>query len=219
MRPLTIDELRALKAGDWVWIIRYAKIGYYAEIVVTDTFEAFAVASVCNDRKHLFPEYGKTWIAYKNKEQAEEEQCANCDRNISDELPKVDVDNKRYCHQCYEDKCKGEAEVNRLYVFVIDHEEIYQFICKNTTQALRSFSINISTIDWLRKDKVSHGGAALMLLKSYALSEQGLGDERIEGFMFVKKQQGELTYYPCCKGVKIISRDVYASFCTEIGEK
>lgn len=203
MRPLTIDELRALKAGDWVWIVDFEdeRNDFYFQLDYSDKTN-FGIYNYSN--------YGKTWLAYKNKEQAEED----CHRDISDELPKVDVDNKRYCHQCYEDKCKGEAEVNRLYVFVIDHEEIYRFICKNTTQALRSFSINISTIDWLRKDKVSYGGAALMLLKSYALSEQGLGDERIEGFMLVKKQQGELTYYPCCKGVKIISRDVYASFCT-----
>ncbi len=38
---------------------------------------------------------------------------------------------------------------------------------------------------------------------------------RIEGFMFVKKQHGELTYYPCGKAAKIITTDVYTSFYTE----
>ena len=213
MRPLTIDELRALKVGDWVWVETFDKHFYYKILVPSVDEMVFSYRHYTDVMR--YSDYGKTWLAYKNKEQVEEEQCANCHRDISDELPKVDVDNKRYCHQCYEDKCKGEAEVNRLYVFVIDHEEIYRFICKNTTQALRSFSINISTIDWLRKDKVSHGGAALILLKSYALSEQGLGDERIEGFMFVKKQHGELTYYPCGKAAKIITTDVYTSFYTE----
>lgn len=226
MKPLTIDELRALKAGDWVWVIIKQPVagdlphdGRYYQSANYEFMKNKNKRHVFNGYSRFYPysAYGTKWIAYKNKEQAEEEQCANCDRNISDELPKVDVDGKRYCHQCYEDKCKGEVEVNRLYVFVIDHEEIYRFICKNTTQALRSFSINISTIDWLRKDKVSYGGAALMLLKSYALSEQGLGDERIEGFMFVKKQHGELTYYPCGKAAKIITTDVYTSFTRKMG--
>lgn len=225
MKPLTIEELKALEVGDWVWVEwetqdpidwRNVKQKAYFKIIEPENSDSIRFN---NFVPMNYSDYGKTLLAYKNKEQAEEEQCANCDRNISDELPKVDIDGKRYCGECYGDKCKGDAEVNRLYAFVIDREEIYRFICKNTTQALLSFTINISTIDWLRKDRVSYGGDALMVLKSYALSEQGLGDEKIEGFMFVKKQQGELIYYPCGKGVKMITSDVYASFYTEIGEK
>ena len=72
-KHLTIDELKALEVGDWVWI------KYQFE----NTLENFYAQVRCNssEKKYLkhyagnahlvFWTYGKTWLAYKNKEQAE----------------------------------------------------------------------------------------------------------------------------------------------------
>lgn len=61
MKPLKIDELKALQVGDWVWVVVLEKdfdfemkTGYYQKISEFNFFD-----------------YGTKWIAYKNKEQAE----------------------------------------------------------------------------------------------------------------------------------------------------
>lgn len=67
MPSLTIEELKALQVGDWVWVIgiehkfnEYAQIKYNSqEKWVDGTYE------------YLYFNYGKTWVAYKNKEQSE----------------------------------------------------------------------------------------------------------------------------------------------------
>lgn len=72
MKPLTIEELKALPIGDWVWIVFGSNHhGLYWEIVeigdikidVRSTDERFLY--LCYDG------YGTKWLAYKNKEQAE----------------------------------------------------------------------------------------------------------------------------------------------------
>lgn len=71
MKPLTIEELRNLEVGDWVWVIRKEENQKgYAEIM-----------SLSDDEIELhahffwffldFSDYGTKWLAYKNKEQAE----------------------------------------------------------------------------------------------------------------------------------------------------
>lgn len=73
-KPLTIDELKALPVGDWVWIKSllewddYYKTGRYVEIDCIDEDNLCFVAD-CRDWEYR--DYGKTWLAYKNKEQAE----------------------------------------------------------------------------------------------------------------------------------------------------
>lgn len=61
MKPLTIEELKALEVGDWVWLIDL-KLGVNTGYEQKDEdFNEYAD----------FSNYGKTWLAYKNKEQAE----------------------------------------------------------------------------------------------------------------------------------------------------
>lgn len=74
-RPLTIDELKALQVGDWVWIIdEDFKDGRYREITIQNEAEPtlLYVASWSNPAKvYSYSDYGTKWLAYKNKEQAE----------------------------------------------------------------------------------------------------------------------------------------------------
>lgn len=68
MKPLTIEQLKALEVGDWVWVIDLTRSGY-ATYVQKDTKS--------NDKYNqlswvlFYGEYGTKWFAYKNKEQAE----------------------------------------------------------------------------------------------------------------------------------------------------
>lgn len=75
MKPLTIDELKALQVGDWVWVIdEDFKNGRYREITFQNELEPtlFYVSSYSNPAKvYNFTDYGTKWLAYKNKEFAE----------------------------------------------------------------------------------------------------------------------------------------------------
>ena len=77
MKPLTIDELKALQVGDWVWVVDKTSefLGertYYSQILFNPIDDIGAVLG--SDEQHCgcynMSNYGKTWRAYKNKEQA-----------------------------------------------------------------------------------------------------------------------------------------------------
>lgn len=59
MKPLTIEQLKALEVGDWVWVIQ----------VGNDKSGGYMTISAINQK--AYSHYGKEWLAYKNKEQAE----------------------------------------------------------------------------------------------------------------------------------------------------
>lgn len=72
MKPLTIEELKAFPAGDWVWIIDKhvdAYTGYY--IIVDVDYKTAIFTQNDRDKIYLVQHYGKTWLAYKNKEEAQ----------------------------------------------------------------------------------------------------------------------------------------------------
>lgn len=71
MKPLTIEQLKELPVGEWVWIVDKNDKSYYAEIAA-HCEEVFAIATYLTISTHFYSEYGKTWLAYKNKEEAEE---------------------------------------------------------------------------------------------------------------------------------------------------
>lgn len=71
-KPLTIEELKSLKVGDWVWLMLKDDKGYYDQIIdmwVADGWMLFKKAV----SMQFYSDYGKTWLAYKNKEAAEGE--------------------------------------------------------------------------------------------------------------------------------------------------
>lgn len=71
-KPLTIEELKALKLYDWVWVIDLdnKKDTYWIKYEdwlfnpMNENFKDFRSQYYCDS-------YGENWIAYKNKEQAE----------------------------------------------------------------------------------------------------------------------------------------------------
>lgn len=70
MKPLTIDELKSLEVGDWVWVVDKDDKSYYAEITA-HCEDVFAIATYLTISTHFYSDYGKMWLAFKNKEQAE----------------------------------------------------------------------------------------------------------------------------------------------------
>jgi len=75
MKPLTIEELKALEVGDWVWVIDkdYEEQGNYVSIldVAISWLETDSINGV---EAFYWEDYGTKWLAYKNKEQAEAEE-------------------------------------------------------------------------------------------------------------------------------------------------
>lgn len=74
MKPLTIEELKALPVGEWIWVdfsVRNEK--FYAQIKKNNAVYA-DLNSLRLWQEFDYSDYGKTWIAYKNKEQAEEDK-------------------------------------------------------------------------------------------------------------------------------------------------
>lgn len=63
MKPLTIEQLKALEVGDWVWIVESKENdkGHYESILCSSKFL----------NHHDYEKYRKTWFAWKNKEQVE----------------------------------------------------------------------------------------------------------------------------------------------------
>lgn len=74
MKPLTIEQLKSLKVGDWVWLVKLrddinGSTGYYR---ITEDKYAIAMYLYGNiTQAVVYSDYGTKWIAYKNKEQAE----------------------------------------------------------------------------------------------------------------------------------------------------
>ncbi len=72
MEPLTIDELKALKVGDWVWVTTAdRKYGAYARVCEKFDEDNFRVETIESYFVDSYSDYGTKWLAYKNKEQAE----------------------------------------------------------------------------------------------------------------------------------------------------
>lgn len=71
-KPLTIDELKALPVGDWVYVMtadgKYGAYGRVCEKFDDDNFRVETIESYLVDP---YSDYGTKWLAYKNKEQAE----------------------------------------------------------------------------------------------------------------------------------------------------
>lgn len=77
MKPLSIEQLKALEFGDWVWVVSneheetrkyYAKKCKNPEGLNERIFISFYTTG---SWVHFIGHYGKTWVAYKNKEQEE----------------------------------------------------------------------------------------------------------------------------------------------------
>lgn len=70
-KPLTIEELKALPVNDWVWVVHpITSNGTYGKIT---GYDGYKYVETEDNRISLGDiHYGNTWLAYKNKEQAED---------------------------------------------------------------------------------------------------------------------------------------------------
>lgn len=101
MKPLTIEEVKAVKQGDWLWVHHPLEGDFYV-LVVKQEDNCMFVDSIKKRVGWLYYySYGTDWLAYKNKEQAkrnlpdvQKKCCSNCrqkgfDENNCDKLNKL----------------------------------------------------------------------------------------------------------------------------------
>lgn len=112
MKPLTIEQLKALPDGDWVWVEDFTKsvnksvydCGEYCH-KVPPYLDGFCYGWQGSGGFHRYEEYGTKWLAYKNKEQAEAEGDGYEDRYCALKAAIVEVcdklNNKQYNDEFY----------------------------------------------------------------------------------------------------------------------
>lgn len=83
MKPLTIEQLKALEVGDWVWVelldddlvacwVSGTGRGFYCEKIEDTKNDDSLAITYDGERGWLdYSDYGTVWVAYKNKEMAE----------------------------------------------------------------------------------------------------------------------------------------------------
>lgn len=75
MKPLSIEELKRLKIGDWVWLTdETGHLGRYVAKTIAPIKEydkTFNFDSLLGSYTYSYFTYGTIWLAYKNKEQVE----------------------------------------------------------------------------------------------------------------------------------------------------
>lgn len=83
MKPLTVEQLKALKVDDWVWVVipqdyennccfcYKADKGTYREILCKGSLGMELCLHAKWNCTFSYSDYGTKWLAYKNKEQAE----------------------------------------------------------------------------------------------------------------------------------------------------
>lgn len=105
MKPLSIEELKALEEGEWVWIVTPMNTGEYYQKFYESSEDFFVGGSLYYGFNASYEDYVTKWVAYKNKEQAEEkERCKICHMSLENILPKVDEYGNKYCNGCYKAK-------------------------------------------------------------------------------------------------------------------
>lgn len=79
MKPLTIEELKNLPLGEWVWIIDTSEVtkeDYDGSMYARKYYQSFPdkyfdCGTLGRGYSFKYADYGTKWTAYKNKEQAE----------------------------------------------------------------------------------------------------------------------------------------------------
>lgn len=75
-KPLTLDELKELDSRDWVWLISIKQLtltglGYFTHLSFTKKMFSAKTVTMNNKWSNFrFDDYGRTWLAYRNKEEA-----------------------------------------------------------------------------------------------------------------------------------------------------
>lgn len=87
MKPLTIDELKALEVGDWVWLIYLENNDREYAKIMSNGKDMMQFCTAFPLPPYIYSDYGKTWLTYKSKEQAE------CKGEIIEVPPIMNVEN------------------------------------------------------------------------------------------------------------------------------
>lgn len=98
-KPLTIDELKALPVGEWIWVEydEYRLDGGCVRICSIDN-ECLIIQNTIPSTTYLFSDYGTKWFAYKNKEQAENTQMTNAEKQMI--LYLINAGGADLCQKC-----------------------------------------------------------------------------------------------------------------------
>ena len=87
-KPLTVEEVRALSFGDWVWLNDGVNTGYRF-VLDTDGQFSYTDSDMVNySLERDYAEYGVGWFAYRNKEEAEGYEAENCYNQVRSEVAK-----------------------------------------------------------------------------------------------------------------------------------
>lgn len=129
MKPLTIEELKKLEVGDWVWIVGLVyKTGFYIKKQATNIIEKEYTFYGVGAGGYDYADYGTMWLAYKNKEQAEAKgeiakwSCNKAGENIYkiivpvDSEPRIETSTVVTPHTIYiyDDKTEAERRLKEL---------------------------------------------------------------------------------------------------------
>ena len=161
MKPLTIEELKALEVGDWVWVVGLESgHGYYRCIAPSKYGEtAYSLREAflwcANDVMLSMKNYGKTWIAYNNKQEAE----------AKGEI--VDTENTFCCSMI------GTTERGEKYVSLEDYEHDIKKL-GNVIKAYKKRLENgelIDTTKYFTKKERKLDGSCRYLICKYDVSE------------------------------------------------
>lgn len=124
MKPLSIEEIKNLEVGDWVWLTdSEGHLGRYvvkAEAPIEEDDKTFNFDSLSGSWTYDYSYYGTKWLAYKNKEQAE------CDNSYDLLKVKYEIVLKEYA------KLKRKATKYNFMTKTIDKE-----ITKQAEQKLK----------------------------------------------------------------------------------
>lgn len=95
MKALNIEEIKQFETGDFIYIVEiYEKANFYFVInKINNEYLCLKLNDLGDYAELPFNEYGKKWLAYKNKEQAD------CKGELV-ELP-LPIDTKVYIIPCY----------------------------------------------------------------------------------------------------------------------
>ncbi len=113
MKPLSIEEIKKLNCGEWLWIVddRHKLGDYWCKTCSNDGKPHWWSADDNQFHKEYpYSDYGKTWVAYKNKEQAE------CDNSYDLLKVKYEIVLKEYA------KLKRKATKYNFMTKTIDKE-------------------------------------------------------------------------------------------------
>ena len=138
---MTVDEIKALAEGDWVWVIHGNK-AEYAQIKKPNSFFSrveknlkFYESGMIYPLPQCYESYGTAWTAYKNKEQAEqpEREYRPTDQMIAEACCNGICKGCEGLSTCYKEKNRAEPltldELKSLdkgtFVWVVDFANHY----------------------------------------------------------------------------------------------